>query len=365
MIYFACPNCLEILGAEDNMHGVKVGCYTCKARMLAPAIGQSVAVLLSPKNRELVPAASAMQEQEMKIIQELEKEVDELRQKYDSEHSLAENIIAENIEIKEKYETLKAENEKILDNFRTLARQHRDLNESFALLDDTLTQGHNVKAQPPNDYNNLHTPEIKDVVVQQKLEAQNSHVDSTSLIITIDDIASISPNSPLAMATILPANQQQRTLPPRMRRLVNDADLVQRRLENFKIVQVKELRGSPPEVYIIEYLIRGVEAVRNGSIIYRNSHLTEFKLTSDYPRMSPKCRMLTPIFHPNIEPAVICIGDHWTAQESLLDLIIRVGEIITYQSYNIKSPLDGEAAMWADLNKNMFPVDNRDLTPPE
>jgi hypothetical protein len=62
---------------------------------------------------------------------------------------------------------------------------------------------------------------------------------------------------------------------------------------------------------------------------------------------------------------VICIGDHWTAQESLLDLIIRVGEIITYQLYNVKSPLDGETAMWADLNKNIFPVDNRDLTQSE
>jgi ubiquitin-protein ligase len=75
--------------------------------------------------------------------------------------------------------------------------------------------------------------------------------------------------------------------------------------------------------------------------------------------------MLTPIFHPNIEPAVICIGDHWTAGERLCDLVVRIGEMITYQSYNIKSPLDGEAAMWADLNNALLPVDKTDLMPPE
>jgi hypothetical protein len=60
--------------------------------------------------------------------------------------------------------------------------------------------------------------------------------------------------------------------------------------------------------------------------------------------------MLTPCFHPNIEPATICVGDHWTAGERLVDLVVRIGEMITYQAYNIKSPLDGEAAMWADLH---------------
>jgi ubiquitin-protein ligase len=71
------------------------------------------------------------------------------------------------------------------------------------------------------------------------------------------------------------------------------------------------------------------------------------------------------IFHPNFDPTIICVGDHWTAAEKLSDLIIRIGEMIAYQAYNIKSPLDGEAAMWADLNQSKFPVDKRSLIPPE
>jgi ubiquitin-protein ligase len=74
--------------------------------------------------------------------------------------------------------------------------------------------------------------------------------------------------------------------------------------------------------------------------------------------------MLTPIFHPNIDPSTICVGDHWTAGERLVDLVIRIGEMIAYQAYNIRSPLDGEAAMWADLNGEKLPIDARNLRPP-
>ena len=72
--------------------------------------------------------------------------------------------------------------------------------------------------------------------------------------------------------------------------------------------------------------------------------------------------MLTPIFHPNIDPATICVGDHWTAGERLVDLAVRIGEMIAYQAYNIQSPLDAEAAMWADLNAAKLPVDDAAFT---
>ena len=97
--------------------------------------------------------------------------------------------------------------------------------------------------------------------------------------------------------------------------------------------------------------------------IERNYHVVEIKLVGDYPRMGPKCKMLTPVFHPNIVPATICVGDHWTAGERLVDLTVRIGEMIAYQAYNIQSPLDAEAAMWADLNQQVLPTDPRPLRP--
>lgn len=92
-------------------------------------------------------------------------------------------------------------------------------------------------------------------------------------------------------------------------------------------------------------------------------HTAEIQLTRDYPRVPPKCKLLTPIFHPNIDRTTICIGDHWTAGERLADLVIRIGEMLAYQAYNIKSPLNGEAAMWADLHADKLPTDTRNLHP--
>ena len=173
------------------------------------------------------------------------------------------------------------------------------------------------------------------------------------IVISFDDIPS-SNSSPV-----------ERKLSPRQRRLLADSQMMQQRFTTFPYIKLIEANGNPPERYVVEYYVRGIDHLENGQIIFRNNHRVEIKLPGTYPRTQPICRMLTPIFHPNIEPAVICIGDHWTAGERLCDLVVRIGEMIAYQSYNIKSPLDGEAAMWADLNNELLPVDKTDLMPPE
>jgi hypothetical protein len=74
--------------------------------------------------------------------------------------------------------------------------------------------------------------------------------------------------------------------------------------------------------------------------------------------------MLTPVFHPNFDDSSVCIGDFWAASESLDDLIIRIGRMISYQEYNTKSPLNGLAAKWAAQNSHLLPVDPRPIAPP-
>ena len=159
--------------------------------------------------------------------------------------------------------------------------------------------------------------------------------------------------------------QVERKPPMRIRRLIADAEQMSRVFAHFPLICIVSVEGNPPDKYRIEYNVRGLARSYDGQPIYRDQHLVEIQLTSDYPRQSPKCRMLTPIFHPNFDPSIICVGDHWTAAEKLADLVVRIGEMIAYQAYNIKSPLDGEAAMWADMNQNALPVDKRSLVPPE
>ena len=160
-----------------------------------------------------------------------------------------------------------------------------------------------------------------------------------------------------------PAPQQK--LSPRQRRLASDFRMMQEHFTDFPLIHLEQAQGNPPERYVVSYHVRGIECLKGDQVVYRNYHEVEIKLPGTYPRTPPTCRMLTPIFHPNIEPAIICIGDHWTAAERLCDLVVRIGEMIAYQAHNIKSPLDGEAAMWTDLHGDMLPIDGRDLTPPE
>jgi ubiquitin-protein ligase len=147
----------------------------------------------------------------------------------------------------------------------------------------------------------------------------------------------------------------------RIRRLRSDAELMTKTLTNTGPIRLKSAVGDPPSTYRLEYLVRGLERCQGRDPIIRDNHLVEIELTGDYPRLSPHCKMLTPIFHPNIDTSTICVGDHWTAGERLIDLVVRIGEMIAYQAYNIKSPLNGEAAMWADLNAVKIPIDPRSL----
>ena len=192
----------------------------------------------------------------------------------------------------------------------------------------------------------------------QSAPAEEPDQPESKIVISFDDI-------PASSAAPAPSQPTERKLSPRQRRLFADHKMMYEHFSTFPYIRLVEAIGDPPEKYIVEYLVRGIERLDGDSIIYRNNHRVEIVLPGTYPRTPPTCRMLTPIFHPNIEPAVICIGDHWTAGERLCDLVVRIGEIITYQSYNIKSPLDGEAAMWADLHQDKLPIDNCDLMPPE
>jgi ubiquitin-protein ligase/DNA-directed RNA polymerase subunit RPC12/RpoP len=153
-------------------------------------------------------------------------------------------------------------------------------------------------------------------------------------------------------------------LPVRTRRLMADLRQMRDAFDGGRLIRLVEARGDPAEMYRIEFNIRGIETLKSNQPVYRNQHVAEIRLSSEYPRLAPACRMVTPIFHPNIDPSAICVGDHWAAGERLADLVVRIAQMIAYQAYNIKSPLNGEAAMWADLNLESLPIDGRDFYPP-
>ncbi len=151
------------------------------------------------------------------------------------------------------------------------------------------------------------------------------------------------------------------SVPMRTRRLIADQQAVMDAFVNTPLIRVVAHTGDPAEVYRVQYQVRGLRLNRDNEPVQCALHEVEIKMVKDYPRLPPQCRMLTPIFHPNIDESAICIGDHWTAGEDLSLLIIRIGEMIAYQAYNIKSPLNAQAAMWSDLNIKRLPIDSRNV----
>ena len=151
---------------------------------------------------------------------------------------------------------------------------------------------------------------------------------------------------------------------PRVRRLMLDEEMLQSLLQDWPLIQISGKAGIPPEIYRFTFNLKGLYVSGSGAILERDSHILEVNLSLGYPRRAPQCRMLTPIFHPNFDNSIVCIGDFWAASEGLDDLIIRIGRMIAYQEYNTKSPLNGLAAKWAAQNTHLLPIEARQIAPP-
>lgn len=146
----------------------------------------------------------------------------------------------------------------------------------------------------------------------------------------------------------------------RLRRLNADFETLTDYIQRHPRLRLVQANGDPPERYQLEYRIKSLKK-KDDELTTVKKHIVEIALPRNYPRTPPQCRMLTPVFHPNIAPHAICVGDHWSAGESLESIVIRIGEMLAYQVYNVKSPLNGEAARWVQEHEDELPLDEVSL----
>ena len=144
-----------------------------------------------------------------------------------------------------------------------------------------------------------------------------------------------------------------------------DYELIRNEFTGHPLIEVQPAGGYPPERYIVTYRVPGVQTIdQNAMPVIGNHHVAEIYLHQGYPREKPKCVLRTPIFHPNFG-SYICIADHWAPGETLADIIVHIGRMIQYQTYNPQSPLNGLAARWARDHGHLLPVGNESLYQPE
>jgi len=151
---------------------------------------------------------------------------------------------------------------------------------------------------------------------------------------------------------------------PRLRRLAADSEMLRTEFAGHPNITVVPLRPEPSDAYQVTYALRGIVIGADGETAYADHHTVTVQLPAGYPREKPMMVAETGVFHPNFgaNPGEeICIGDYWSPARGLADIIVAVGEMIQFQRYNVRSPLNPVAARWVAANEEAFPVGTVDL----
>jgi ubiquitin-protein ligase len=153
---------------------------------------------------------------------------------------------------------------------------------------------------------------------------------------------------------------------PRVRRLRNDLRTLEAVRAQSTILDFQAI-GDPPDRYIVRFFGRGLGRVagRDG-LAERNEHEVSVTLGAGYPRSMPELMWRSPVFHPNISSSGwVCLGGygtHWAPSVGLDELMEMLWDMIRYRNFDIESPYNREAAIWArDQSRDSFPLDPRPL----
>lgn len=156
---------------------------------------------------------------------------------------------------------------------------------------------------------------------------------------------------------------------PRTRRLKSDLrrmSLLQAESSIMTFEAHTSLQGIA-EAYLIRFAGRGAwRPIGSPDVITRDQHEVVIRLGANYPRMIPELSWRSPIFHPNISSSgFVCLGGYgtyWAPSLHLDELCIMLWDMVRYKNYDVNSPYNREAALWARGQQGMtFPLDPRSL----
>ena len=140
--------------------------------------------------------------------------------------------------------------------------------------------------------------------------------------------------------------------------IADDYEQLKDLLELYPNISIIHTEGQPPDNYEIEYTLRGYIKAEDNTISIGQKHRVRLSLPFGYPHFAPIAKPLTPIFHPDIDPAAIRLADRWQQNPSLPDLVLHIGEMICGNSYTLEDPFNQEAADWYARQQKQLPLDS-------
>lgn len=154
----------------------------------------------------------------------------------------------------------------------------------------------------------------------------------------------------------------------RERRLLHDQRSLQRLVQEMRgRMEIEKVDGDPASLYILAFRCRSIASMRNGQPDYARQQRVRIQFPAQYPAEPPQAVMLSPIFHPHVWPnRTICLGK-WSPAEKLDSLVLRIASILVFDptQFNWKSVANHEAAVWAQHNPKLFPLDDLFVPAPE
>jgi ubiquitin-protein ligase len=153
---------------------------------------------------------------------------------------------------------------------------------------------------------------------------------------------------------------------PRLRRLQSDLRAMQQLQAESSILHFTT-HGDLPENYTIWFLGKGLmRGEDNGPIDLLEKHEVTVRLGAGYPRMMPEIRWKSNVFHPNISGnGSVCLGGYgtyWVPSLTLDELCHMLWDMVRYENYDVTSPYNREAALWAKTQSTYrLPLDKRPL----
>ena len=151
---------------------------------------------------------------------------------------------------------------------------------------------------------------------------------------------------------------------PRLRRLEADYTRLMTALAGHPALTLQPMGPPPSDRYRVVYRVPGMHRLPDGAITRADRHVIDIQLVGGYPREKPYCTSLSPVFHPNFG-AYVCIADFWSPGQTLLDVVVQIGDMLQYKLYNTSSPLNAVAARWAVENIAQLPLGTVELLPVE
>ncbi len=139
--------------------------------------------------------------------------------------------------------------------------------------------------------------------------------------------------------------------------LAEDFSQLKEFLELYPNIILLKADGQPPDNYEIEYTLRGFIRDAENTVTIGNRHRVRVSLPFGYPHFAPIAKPLTPIFHPDFDPAAIRIADQWQRNPSLPELILHIGEMISGNVFQVEDPFNQEAADWYTSHADQLPLD--------